>query len=234
MGLFKIFGKASQRGTPATAPMTSRQANELLQKAVLEGDIGTAAYAIQATGSPNLDIDRGKWMYGDFGGDYWSARLVPMLWDAVQRDNGPLADVLLQGGANVDKVYDGMTPLMHAVIEGKTPLVRMLLDAGARMDIWYDSRTPLDWAKTKQYADVTKMLQAEPARREASLADAVRLKAEEDARLAAEAERAQQEAEERALRAANGPVQTVETIKVMKPLALKGAQPAKKKRGIFS
>ena len=229
MGLFKSFRKASQDQAPAAPAMTSREANEMLIKACQKGDVATAEYALKASGSPNLCCDRGY-----HSGGYWQRSPVPMLWDAVNCNNPAMTQLLLKYGANLEQSHNGRTPLMLAVIEGRTPIVRSLLDAGASMDVYADWCNPLEMAKKMQYADVTRMLEAEPARRAEIAVAAQRAQAEAEAKRLADLAKAQKEELERAHRAANPPAETVQTIKVMKPLSLKGAAGAKKKWGIFS
>lgn len=219
MKLWNIFSRASQKvEAPVVQTITSREANDILAAACQKGDLRRAEYALKQSASPNIYCDR-----GGYSGGYWQRHGVPVLWDAAHTNNPPMVRLLLKHGAQVDVVEDGTTPLTIAVIQGRTPIVRMLLDAGASPEMYYYGDNLLDVAKRKQYADVIKILEDEPGRHMAIAEDARQRRAEEDAKQAAALAAAQE-------RAANPPAETDQTIKVMKPLSLKGAA---KKKGLF-
>lgn len=224
MGLWKkIFGKEAAKA-PETIPQprqfpqiaTSKQANEWLVNAVLHNDLPLVEWALKATGSANLCVDRGG--YWDNGRYY--PKNVPLLHDAVAQANLPLVQLLLQHGAAIDSRYQEKTPLMHAVLGGETFIVRALLDANANFELLCDRVSTLAMARQKQYADIIKMIEDEPRRRKEAIETAHRERAEAEARRLADIER--QKAMEKEEREDPRP-ETKDIIKVMKPLALKSA-----------
>lgn len=57
---------------------------------------------------------------------------VPLLWRAIEEDKTQALDLLLDAGANVNRVYNGQTALMFVVLYRNADCVRHLLDAGRR------------------------------------------------------------------------------------------------------
>lgn len=214
MSLTTLFHDLLHGGAGKT-PMTSKQANELLLKAVRKRNVKMAARALTAGASPNLKCD---WPDGGYR---------PILLDMVLKDDLPMVQLLIRHGAALEETYEKMRPLLHAVIAGHTPIVRALLDAGADYQAWHCGRTAESFANQYQYADIAKMLKDEPGRRSQIAADAARAKQEaEAARLAA----VEKEKLEAAARAAAPPDQTTQVIEVMKPLTFKTA----KRKGLFA
>ena len=182
----------------------------MLVAAVEANDVQKAESALKASGSANLTCKYHYFYMAHYDSGprkINQADDVSLLWLATLKANEPLVRLLLSYGANVDAKYQGRTPLVHAVAEGATPMVRALLDGGASLKGEYRS-SPIEVARDKQYADIIKMLYAEPERR-----NQVQL----------EAERARLEAVEAARRRAENPLEPVtdNEIAVMKPLTLK-------------
>ena len=72
-------------------------------------------------------LDRGVPIQGERGYDY------QFMYDAVKAKNIEIAELLLQHGAKRDQpnIFDGVTPLAIAVMQGDAKMVRFLLDNGA-------------------------------------------------------------------------------------------------------
>jgi ankyrin repeat protein len=213
MGLLKkIFGKkAAKEPPPRQFPQiaTSKEANDWLAKAVRGNDLPLAEWALKAMASPNILIDCGL-----HDGGYSRAQEMPLLTYAVTTAHLPMVNLLLQYGAEVDRRYQGATPLMNAVCIGETPIVRALLDAGADLRLLCERICPLDMARQRQFLDIIKMLEDEPQHRKNVVEAARREHAEAEARRLAEIEKAKQEA-------LNPKAETKEAIAVMKPISLK-------------
>jgi hypothetical protein len=215
----KLFNKQAAPAAEAP-PMTSREANELLVKAVSAGDLKTAERALKATGSPNLDAQGFYWASNDHG--RWQVpERQPMLWFAVDRNNLPMAELLIKHGADMTRRHRGVPPLYRAVVEGQTPMVKMLLEAGAPLEPVFD-KSYLRLAQEQQYADVTKLLMDEPQRRRDAAEAQRQAAAHAEAQRIADAEAAKHAAE-------NPQPVTDQSVAVMKPLSFKGP----KKRGLF-
>ena len=69
------------------------------------------------------------------------------------------ASTILAAGADIDYPRGGYTPLMVAVLSGRTEMVRFLLSRGARTDLPdEDGRTPLDWALKQGKTEIAQLL----------------------------------------------------------------------------
>lgn len=80
-----------------------------------------------------------------------------LIW-AVQSDALDLIDVLLEWGANVNGVADGVTPLMVAAREGNGEVVTRLLQKGADPSIACGSFQAADYARHGGHDDVANLL----------------------------------------------------------------------------
>jgi ankyrin repeat protein len=76
-------------------------------------------------------------------------------------DSGSLVAVrrMLEAGADPDRPYDGATPLVRAIVRGKSYVVRLLCQHGAKLDA-RDSHgwTPLFWAAERGETKIARQL----------------------------------------------------------------------------
>ncbi|WP_292066209.1 ankyrin repeat domain-containing protein [Brevundimonas sp. UBA7664] len=80
-----------------------------------------------------------------------------LIW-AVQVDAQDLIEVLLECGANVNGVADGVTPLMVAARDGNAEVVTRLLQKGADPSIACGSFQAADYARHGGHDDVANLL----------------------------------------------------------------------------
>ncbi|MEZ0223077.1 MAG: ankyrin repeat domain-containing protein [Alphaproteobacteria bacterium] len=217
MSLTRIWHKFLGGDKP---PMTSKQANDLLGKALRRRNVRLAERALIATASPNIVCTRYD---SDHEGSVYT---VPALWEMASKGDAPMVRLLLKFGAQTETVFSKRTALMEAVLQGHTPVVRALLDAGAKTEVWCYGDSLLACAQQKQFADIIKMIKEEPDRRSQIMAAAAQARQEAEAQRLAAIDKAKQEAE---ARAAAPPEQTVDAVQIMKPLTFKTA----KRKGLF-
>lgn len=103
-----------------------------------------------------LLLDRGAHIDGDCGCPSGESPL----WAAIAADQGDAARLLLERGADPNRVTaTGSTPLHVAAIRNATALARELLGRGANPELRdRGGRSPADWARLKQSADVLEVL----------------------------------------------------------------------------
>lgn len=84
------------------------------------------------------------------------------LEEAVRINRPDLAQMLIDGGADVDKSgKDGQTPLMLAAKLGHTNVVQVLIDADAYLnDTDPTGRTPLELARERRHRQTVELLMA--------------------------------------------------------------------------
>jgi len=80
------------------------------------------------------------------------------LMAAVLKDDAVLTRLLVERGAEVDTLADGMTPLCVAAAGGFTEIARALLAAGADVDRPANRNTPLMYATFGGFPDLVKLL----------------------------------------------------------------------------
>ena len=87
------------------------------------------------------------------------ARGIPLLYFPVIRDKLPVAEYLLQHGADPDASSpDGVTPLHGAVMFNQPKMALWLLEHGVNPNTKYGGKTPLAWALEKKQTGLAEVL----------------------------------------------------------------------------
>ena len=88
------------------------------------------------------------------------AHNIPLMFFAAISNNGEIAQMLFDAGANVNAGEGGNTPLHGAAMFGLTDMVRWLLDHDANpYAVDYEGKTPLERAQANGHTSVVALLE---------------------------------------------------------------------------
>jgi ankyrin repeat protein len=202
---------------------SAKELNDKLVAAAKNNKPETVKALVKAGASPDAQL------YYSYGTGSESYSIVS--WAAARGDMR-MVQALAQSGADLNKrdTHDGHTALIEATRRGNSQMVRLLLDLGADTSVRTSIHskenieliTPISArgiAERHAFANIMKMIDDEPARRQQARLDALRKQQEDALRLKQEEEAAARALANKdpSVTQTGQPVEVMETLKLRKP-----------------